>query len=118
MTRTAVKPAEAKPSDVAPVALEIAVLLRDLTAASRLVDELVETRQRGLGFATAEAKEARASEWLKDRRDRAIADQLGQAHGSGPVATPGSWPGLARSSRETPAIRRSRNEANGGLGKG
>ena len=75
--------------------VEISTNLQEIAREADRVTALHDTHQRGIGFLTPTARAMIGKQWVRDREDRREADRLGQAHGTGPVATPGNFAGIA-----------------------
>lgn len=76
----------------------VSTALSDLQSRYRMVRHLIDTRQRGLGFATVEAKQQMDKLARAERTDRRQAEIEGQPTGTGETMAPGNltvWAYLA-----------------------
>ena len=97
MVTTHAEPEAAVPAAdvVVQLRIEIAVALGDIAADAHLVEALTDSHQRRLGILTPAAEVVQNDLSRKERRDRNEAQRLGLPTGTGDVAAPGNFAGIA-----------------------
>lgn len=75
--------------------IDVVAVLGDVAALAALVDALTDTTQRRLGFLTPTVLAALDEQARKELRDRLDAQRNGRPTGTGDVAAPGNFAGIA-----------------------